>query len=194
MTARDAALVLGGAVAGAAIAILLQRMSMIAPEARLKAVAERARLAEERAMAAAAADEARAASMQQQAVIAEERDAVVTAKLDVIRSEWSFIPKNASGRVDREIFKEHMLETHRASLTDATTGVYDQFLDRCFDAGVGLMLAPGREEKRDLGRHCLSYALLFASEFYFDAAAAAGEACACGTPVADQLALAKTSK
>ena len=124
----------------------------------------------------------------------------MTAKLDIIRSEWSLVPKNASGRVDREIFKEHMLETHRASLTDATTGVYEQFLDRCFDASVGLMLAPDREEKRDLGRHCFSYALLFASEFYFDAAAAAAgglhmsEACACGTPVADQLALVKASK
>ena len=57
------------------------------------------------------------------------------------------------------------------------------------------MLAPGKPEKADLGRHCFSYALLLAGEFYFQAAADAqpdGSAnCGCNTPVADVLGLAK---
>ena len=111
--------------------------------------------------------------------------------LEQIRAEWALVPKNASGRMDREIFVEHLLELHHEELMGAgTKQVYRQFLDRCFDAGVGLMLAPGKEEKADVGRHCFSYSLLLANEFYFKAAAAAeGASCPCATPVADQLAL-----
>ena len=82
-----------------------------------------------------------------------------------------------------------------AKLTPASTASFDQFLDRTFDAGTGLMLTPGKPEKADLGRHCFSYCNLLAGEFYFQQAADAqpdgSAACGCNTPVADVLGLTK---
>jgi hypothetical protein len=117
------------------------------------------------------------------------------AVVESLRSEWAAVGKTAGGRVDRASFKAHCHKKHVAQLTRASKDSFDAFLDRAFDAGVGLMLAPGKPEKADLGRHCFSYALLLAGEFYFQAAADAqpdGSAnCGCGTPVADALGLAK---
>lgn len=190
--ASHAALVLVGATAGAALTLFLRRRALLTTaEKKLRAVEQRAQLAEARAMAAAADEEQRAARAAAEVTAMAHRDSSVTAALERIRTEWGIAPKNASGRVDRELFKEHLLEVHHEQLTPAVTAVFEEFLDRCFDAAVGLMLAPGCDAKPDLGRHCFSYAMLFAGEFYFEAAAtAAGEACPCATPVADQLALA----
>ena len=189
-----AALVLGGAAAGVAITLLLRRTALKSAEDRLRAVEQRAQLAEARARTAAEEEEARAMRAAAEITATTQRDADVTAVLERIRAEWSLAPKNASGRIDRELFKEYLLELHHERLTPATKPVFEQFLDRCFLAGVGLMLAPGRPSKRDLGRHCFSYVMLLAGEFYFEAAAsAAGESCACSTPVLDQLALAPIS-
>ena len=184
---RDAALVLGGVAAGVALALALRTTHALA---RLRAVEDRARQAEQRARSAAAKDAAIAITAAATAERLARRDELVLERLEMIRGEWGLAPKNASGRVDLDLFKEHMLATHADNLTEATTPSYDAFLDRCFEAGIGLMLAPGQPPKTDLGRHCFSYAMLLAGEWYFEAAAAAaGEACPCSTPVADQLAL-----
>ena len=185
--AHSAAVLVGGAAIGAALALTLRPYY----SSTARALEQRARQAEERSRAAAAIDEARALAAQGEASAKEKREESVATVLEQIRAEWALVPKNASGRMDREIFVEHLLELHHEELMGAgTKQVYRQFLDRCFDAGVGLMLAPGKEEKADVGRHCFSYSLLLANEFYFKAAAAAeGASCPCATPVADQLAL-----
>lgn len=184
---HSAALLVAGAAIGAALALALRPYY----SSTARAVEERARQAEGRARAAAAIDEARAAAALGEASAKQQREETVATVLERIRAEWALVPKNAGGRVDREIFTEHLLELHHEELTgEGTKQAFTEFLDRCFDAGVGLMLAPGKDEKTDVGRHCFSYSLLLANEFYFQAAAAAeGAACPCETPVADQLSL-----
>ena len=84
-----------------------------------------------------------------------------------------------------------MYSVHAANLTDISKPCFDVFLDRVFDAGTGLMLAPGKPEKDTLGRHCFSYCALMAGEFYFSAASAdpTSGVCGCDAPVADALGL-----
>ena len=108
-----------------------------------------------------------------------------------VQAAWAGAAKTSGGRVARDAFKQAMLRLHRSKLSDGSAASYASFLDRCFDAGTGLMLPA---EKQDLGRHCFSYAALIAGEFYFAAAQNAhakdsGELCSCTTPVADVLSL-----
>ena len=81
------------------------------------------------------------------------------AALNGIRDEWQSVHKTSGGRVDRVAFKEHCLKVHSSKLTGASTATFEAFLDRAFDAAVGLMLAPGAPVKTDLGRHCFSCVL-----------------------------------
>ena len=112
--------------------------------------------------------------------------------LDDIKAQWATVRKTAGGRVDRAAFKEHCLSTHASKLTAASRKSFEEFLDKAFDAAVGLMTKPGAPLKTDLGRHCFSYAYLFAGEFYFHQAAGDQAAsCGCGTGVADALELTK---
>jgi len=106
-----------------------------------------------------------------------------------IQNEWSMVGKNERGRVDRAAFCRAMLHKHGSKLSTGSRGVYEQFLNKCFDSATALML-PAKKE--DLGRHCFSYAALLAGEFYFAAAQVAADAsCGCNTPVADVLQLTK---
>lgn len=192
---RSAYLFLGGVGTGVALTILVWARRMSDADARLRAIEARAQHAEQRARAAAEEDLRRADTARAAAVAITQRDEDVAVRLAQLRSEWSLAPKNASGRIDRPLFKEHYVEAHADQLTQSSRLAYEEFLDRCFDAAVGLMLAPGMPERPDLGRHCFSYAALLADEFYFEAAAnASGEQCSCMSPVADSLALATPCK
>eukprot|EP00966_Prymnesium_polylepis_P237335 5489222-Prymnesium_polylepis.2 len=104
-------------------------------------------------------------------------------------AEWDKVEKNEKNRVDRAAFVKFCLAKNAALLTPGSKASYEKFLNKCFDAATGLMLPA---EKADLGRHCFSYAALFADEFYFAAAQNAADAgCGCNTPVADTLGLTK---
>jgi len=115
----------------------------------------------------------------------------VADELSIVKQHWHAAEKTAGGRVDRKAFKAIMLSVHAGKLTEVSRPEFIKFLDRCFDAGTGLMLAPGKPEKADLGRHCFSYCALLAGEFYFSAASADPKtgACGCDAPVADVLGL-----
>jgi hypothetical protein len=110
----------------------------------------------------------------------------------IVKSAWESVSKTPGGRVDRASFKAQMMATHASKLTSVSRPHFDKFLDRCFAAGTGLMLAPG-PEKTDLGKHCFGYCVLLAGEFYFSAASmdAASGTCGCDAPVADVLGLKK---
>ena len=115
----------------------------------------------------------------------------VADELSIVKQHWHAAEKTAGGRVDRKAFKAIMLLVHAGKLTEVSRPEFIKFLDRCFDAGTGLMLAPGKPEKADLGRHCFSYCALLAGEFYFSAASADPKTgtCGCDAPVADVLGL-----
>ena len=115
----------------------------------------------------------------------------VADELSIVKQHWHAAEKTAGGRVDRKAFKAIMLLVHAGKLTEVSRPEFIKLLDRCFDAGTGLMLAPGKPEKVDLGRHCFSYCALLAGEFYFSAASADPKTgtCGCDAPVADVLGL-----
>jgi len=107
-----------------------------------------------------------------------------------IKAAWVKVRKTAGGRVDHAAFKEICLRTHGSKLTSKSRKSFVEFIDRTFDAAVGLMLQPGAPPKTDLGRHCFSYAFLLVGEFYFHQAAGDQAAsCGCGSGVADVLEL-----
>lgn len=75
-----------------------------------------------------------------------------------IKAAWVKVRKTAGGRVDHAAFKEICLRTHGSKLTSKSRKSFVEFIDRTFDAAVGLMLQPGAPPKTDLGRHCFSCA------------------------------------
>merc|ERR1711918_173335 len=104
-------------------------------------------------------------------------------------ADWDAVEKNADGRVELAGFKAFLEAKYKGEINANAVNAFDQFLNRCFEAGTGLMLPAS---KNSLGRHCFSYAVLLAGEFYFAAANVAADAgCACDTPVKDVLGLAK---
>ena len=109
-------------------------------------------------------------------------------------ADWDSAEKNQEGRVEKEAFKAAMKKKFATDIGGKVGGkaqeAFDEHLDRCFAAGIGLMLP---KEKTSLGRHCFGYAAIMAGEFYFSEARDAEEGCGCNADVKDVLGLKKVA-
>lgn len=78
----------------------------------------------------------------------EELGAVIKADC---KSDWNKVDKNAKNRVERKAFVSVLLAKHKDKINESSKGHYVAHLNKCFDAGLSLMLPA---DKNDLGFHC----------------------------------------